>query len=58
MLKVLTPLQKKVIWLRIIHQLSFDEISAKLGLSLTAVKNLAYRAKLSLQQIEPLALEI
>ena len=44
----LTRLQKRVLWMRIVHQLSYPEISAKLGLSLSSVKNLAYRAKITL----------
>ncbi len=47
-LQPLTRLQKRVVWMRAIHQLSYEEISCKLGLSISAVKNLAYRAKLTL----------
>jgi DNA-directed RNA polymerase specialized sigma24 family protein len=39
-----------VLWLRIVRQLSFFEIAKQLGLSLSAVKNLAYRAKLTLSE--------
>ena len=46
--RTLTRLQRRVLWLRMIHHLTFQEIAAKLNLSLTAVKNLAYRAKLNL----------
>jgi RNA polymerase sigma-70 factor (ECF subfamily) len=48
MLRSLTRMQKRVIWMRVIHQLSYEEISKRLDMSLSAVKNLAYRAKLSL----------
>jgi RNA polymerase sigma factor (sigma-70 family) len=48
MLRSLTRMQKRVIWMRVIHQLSYEEISKKLDMSLSAVKNLAYRAKRTL----------
>lgn len=48
MLRSLTRMQKRVIWMRVIHQLSYEEISKRLNMSLSAVKNLAYRGKLSL----------
>jgi RNA polymerase sigma-70 factor, ECF subfamily len=54
MLRQLTRPQKRVIWMRVIHQLSYEEISRKLGLSLSAVKNLAHRAKTSLTADFPL----
>jgi RNA polymerase sigma-70 factor (ECF subfamily) len=44
----LTRLQKRVLWMRVIRQLSYEEISRKLGLSLSAVKNLAYRGRMTL----------
>ena len=44
----LTRAQRRVLRLRFVHQLSYPEISRKLGISLTAVKNLAYRAKQTL----------
>jgi RNA polymerase sigma-70 factor (ECF subfamily) len=49
-LKSLTRLQKRVLWLRMIHHLSYQEISKHLGISLSAVKNLAYRAKITLTE--------
>jgi len=48
MMKSLTRLQKRVLWMRLVHQHSYEEISKALGLSLTAVKNLGYRAKRTL----------
>jgi RNA polymerase sigma-70 factor (ECF subfamily) len=48
MMKSLTRFQKRVLWMRVIHQLSYSEISKKLGISLSAVKNLAHRAKQAL----------
>lgn len=45
LMKQLTSLQRRVIWLRVIHQLSYQEISKRLGLSLSAVKCLAYRSR-------------
>lgn len=50
MVRSLTRLQKRVLWMRVMHQLSYDEIAAKLGLSLSAVKNLVYRAKIALSE--------
>lgn len=47
----LTDLQKKVIVLRVIHQLSYAEISRNLGMSISAVKCLAYRSKQALSQM-------
>jgi len=45
LMKSLTSLQRRVIWFRVIHQLPYQEISKKMGLSLSAVKCLAYRSK-------------
>jgi RNA polymerase sigma-70 factor, ECF subfamily len=45
LLNSLTELQRRVLLLRVIHHLSYREISKKLGLSLSAVKCLAYRAR-------------
>ena len=45
MMKSLTRLQKRVLWMRNVHDLSDGEISVRLGLTLPSVKNLAYRAK-------------
>jgi RNA polymerase sigma-70 factor (ECF subfamily) len=47
-LRSLTRMQKRVLWMRIIHQLSYEEISHRMGVSLASAKNLAYRAKLAL----------
>ncbi|MDR3606146.1 MAG: sigma-70 family RNA polymerase sigma factor [Oligoflexia bacterium] len=44
----LTRLQRRVLWMRVIRQLSYEEIAKKLGMSLSAAKNLAYRARLNL----------
>jgi RNA polymerase sigma-70 factor (ECF subfamily) len=44
-LKPMTRLQKRVLWMRAVHQLSYSEISKILGLSVAAAKNLATRAK-------------
>jgi len=45
MLGRLTELQRKVICMRLIQQLSYQEIAKNLGLSLSAVKCLMYRSK-------------
>lgn len=50
MLKKLTGPQRKVIWLRVIHQISYEEISRRLGLSVSAVKCLAYRSRQALEK--------
>ena len=44
-MRSLTRLQKRVLWMRNVHDLSDGEISVRLGLTLPSVKNLAYRAK-------------
>lgn len=49
-LKCLTKLQRKVLWLRIIRGLSYEEISKRLGLSISAAKCAFYRARLTLVQ--------
>jgi RNA polymerase sigma-70 factor (ECF subfamily) len=48
MMKPLTKLQRRVIWMRVVQQRSYDEISKQMGLSLSAAKNLVYRARLSM----------
>lgn len=48
----LTRMQRKVIWMRVVHQFSYPEIAARLGLSQTAVKNLAHRAKLGIAALQ------
>jgi RNA polymerase sigma-70 factor (ECF subfamily) len=48
----LTRHQRRVIWFRVIHQLSYQEISRRMNLSLSAVKCLAYRSKQVLLQEE------
>lgn len=47
-IKPLTKLQRRVLWMRVVQQRSYAEISKQMGLSLSAVKNLAYRAKLTI----------
>jgi len=44
-LKVLTRPQRRVVWLRLIHGLSFEEIAARLSLTPGAAKCLLHRAK-------------
>jgi RNA polymerase sigma factor (sigma-70 family) len=50
-MKQLTKLQRRVLRMRIIKQLSYDEIAKKLGLSLSAVKCLLYRSKQAVSTI-------
>jgi RNA polymerase sigma-70 factor (ECF subfamily) len=47
-LRCLTHLQRRAVWMRLVHQLSYEEISKKLGISLNAAKNLTYRARITL----------
>ncbi len=49
--KALTRPQRRVIWLRVVHQLTYPEIARKLGVSLSSVKCLAYRSRLTLAQL-------
>ncbi|MBU6375501.1 MAG: sigma-70 family RNA polymerase sigma factor [Bdellovibrionales bacterium] len=44
----LSPLQRKVLWLRLVTQLSYQEISSQLGLTIEAAKSLAHRARVQL----------
>ena len=44
-LRLLTRPQRRVVWLRMIHGLSFEEISERLELSVSAAKCLLHRAK-------------
>jgi RNA polymerase sigma factor (sigma-70 family) len=48
-MKSLTHLQKRAIIMRVVRQLSYEEISKNLGLSLSAAKCLVYRAKATMQ---------
>lgn len=43
----LTKLQRRVFWLRVVKQYSYDEIANAMGMSLSAVKNLGHRAKVA-----------
>lgn len=47
-LRGLTRLQKKVLWLRFVHDLSYSEVAGRLGLSLASVKCLVQRARAAL----------
>jgi RNA polymerase sigma-70 factor, ECF subfamily len=51
MMKKLPKLQRKAILLRAIKGLSYDEIASSLKLSLSAVKSLIHRGKISLQTV-------
>lgn len=44
-LKKLTDSQRRVVWLRLVRGLSFEEIADQLGMSSTAAKCLLHRAK-------------
>ncbi len=47
-LRGLTRLQRRVLWLRIVRGFSYQEISARLGMSISAAKCAFYRARLAL----------
>lgn len=47
--KQLSRVQRRVLWMRLIHQASYDEIAEKLDMSLAAVKCALYRAKQVMQ---------
>jgi RNA polymerase sigma factor (sigma-70 family) len=55
-LKPMTRLQKRVLWMRAVHHLSYSEISKILGLSVAAAKNMASRAKQNLIEDQRLRL--
>jgi RNA polymerase sigma-70 factor (ECF subfamily) len=48
-MKSLTHLQKRALIMRVVRQLSYEEISKNLGLSISAAKCLVYRAKAAMQ---------
>jgi RNA polymerase sigma-70 factor (ECF subfamily) len=50
LLRPLTRLQRRVFLLRAFGHLSYEEIAIRLGMSLTAVKALAHRARRSLER--------
>lgn len=49
-MRSLTHLQKRALFMRVVRQLSYEEISKSLGLSLSAAKCLVYRAKAAMQE--------
>lgn len=51
LLKSLNRLQRRVVWLRVIRHLSYDEIGKKLGVSASAVRNIVFRAKITLNGV-------
>ncbi|MEW6055744.1 MAG: RNA polymerase sigma factor [Bdellovibrionota bacterium] len=53
MLKPLTALQRRVLWMLVVQQRSYAEISKQLGISISGVKNLAYRARISILENFP-----
>lgn len=52
LLKKLTHLQRRVIWLRLVRHLSYEEIAKDLGVSLSAVKCLLHRARQVLERMD------
>jgi RNA polymerase sigma factor (sigma-70 family) len=51
LMSTLTDLQKRALFMRVVRQLSYEEISKHLGLSLSAAKCLVYRARRSAQEL-------
>lgn len=56
LLLALTARQRRVLWLRVVHQLSYSEIAERMGISLSAVKCAVYRAKQTLRDFGDLSL--
>jgi RNA polymerase sigma-70 factor (ECF subfamily) len=54
-MRSLTRMQKRVLWMRVVHHLSYQEIAENLQLSLSAVKNLALRGKTAMTESLELA---
>jgi len=50
-LKSLTKLQRRVLWLRVVRGLSYQEIAKRLGMSISAAKCAFYRARIALSQL-------
>jgi RNA polymerase sigma-70 factor, ECF subfamily len=48
LVKRLSFLQRRVVWLRVVRQMSYQEIAGRLGISLAAAKCAAYRARVVL----------
>jgi len=46
--RVLSPIQRRVLWLRLVAQLPYQEISNQVGLTVAAAKSLVHRARLQL----------
>ena len=51
LISALPSRQKEILTLRLVHQFSYEEISKKMNLSLSAVKSLLYRTKQTLLQL-------
>lgn len=49
-LKQLSTKQRRVIWMRLLHHLSYEEIADTLGLSITAVKCIIYRCRQTIKK--------
>jgi len=52
-LKGLTSSQRRVVWLRIVRGLSYEEIASAVGVSVSAAKCLFHRATQSVQEFAP-----
>ena len=51
LIRHLTSPQRRVVWMRVVHQLSYEEIARHLDLSISAVKCLAYRSRQIMRQL-------
>ncbi len=47
--RVLSPLQRRILWMRIVVQLPYQEIAKRLGMTAAAARCLVHRAKAELQ---------
>jgi RNA polymerase sigma-70 factor (ECF subfamily) len=47
--RVLSPLQRRILWMRIVVQLPYQEIARRLGVTVAAARCLVHRAKAELQ---------
>jgi RNA polymerase sigma-70 factor (ECF subfamily) len=54
LVKRLTRLQRRVLWFRLVHHLSYDEIARKLGVSVSVVRNIIFRSKIVLKEFGPI----
>ncbi len=54
--RLLSPLQRRVLWLRLVVQLPYSEIATRLGMSVSSVKSLFQRTRERLGALLPKSL--